>query len=731
MEDKEPTVLDYIKSKLMPWKGIQIELPSKEEADIAQSSVISEKSGEEEGLEEPIEPRVVDWRRPIKAETIAAKIAFPWRSISALILALFAQASISPPERNVNQGVGLFALAACLLVWSAWHNEWSLARFSEEKKKDDPLTIRTSFLWIGILVLTIAFFALRDNLFTSINVTLWVTALACIVHAFWLTEGRWRVWLGHFRDLLHQRKWTITISQWTLLLLVTFCVILFFRLYRLNTVPPEMTSDHAEKLLDVADVLAGEYHIFFPRNAGREALQMYLDAFIASKFNTGISFITLKIGTAIVGLLALPFIYLLGKELGNRYVGFWAVAFAGVSYWHNVISRVGLRFPFYPFFTAITMYFLLRGIRNSNRNDWILAGLSLGLSFYGYTADRILPLLVLFGVALYLLHRQSKNQRQQTWWHFVILVVVAFAAFVPLLRYIVDDPSAFAYRTLTRMGTLERPYPGPVLGIFLGNLWRAWIMFFWEGGNVWLASIPYYPALGTVAGAMYFLGSILLFIRYLRERNWLDLFILLSIPLLMLPSIMALAFPIENPNLYRTGGAIVPVFLIIGFGMEGLIGAIKTGLAHKWGTGFAWAVGFLLLFWSAVQDYDWVFSRYYQQYRESAWNTTEVGHVIRAFADSVGSGDSAWVVPFPHWVDTRLVGINAGYPIKDYALWPEHLEETLGDTRAKLFIVKPNNQVAIDKLRMLYPEGWFQLYTSQVPTKDFLIFFVPPSKNNP
>lgn len=731
MEDKEPTVLDYIKSKLMPWKGIQIELPSKEEMDISHSSIMGEKAGKEEGLEEPIAPQVVDERQPIRTEVIAAKITFPWRSITALILALLAQISLSPPERKVNQGISLFALAACLLIWSAWRKEWSLARFSEDRKKDAPLTIRTAYLWIGILILVIAFFALRGNLLTSINVTLWVIALACIVHAFWLPDVRWRVWLGHFWDSLQQPKWTVTISRWTFLLLVTFCVILFFRLYRLNTIPPEMTSDHAEKLLDVADVLTGKYHIFFPRNAGREALQMYLDAFIASKLSTGITFITLKIGTTIVGLLTLPFIYLLGKELGNRYVGFWAVAFVGVSYWHNVISRVGLRFPFYPFFTATTMYFLMRGIRKSNRNDWILAGLSLGLSFYGYTADRILPLFVLLGVALYLLHRQSRNQKHQIWVHFVILVVVAFAVFVPLFRYIFDDPGAFAYRTLTRMGTLERPYPGPILGIFLGNLWRAWIMFFWEGGNVWLASIPYYPVLGTVAGAMYFLGSILILIRYLRERNWLDLFILLSIPLLMLPSIMALAFPIENPNLYRTGGAIVPVFLIIGFGMEGLINALKTGLAYKWGTRFAWAVGFLLLLWSAVQDFDWVFSRYYQQYRESAWNTTEVGHVIRAFADSVGSGDNAWVVPSPHWVDTRLVGINAGYPIKDYALWPENLEETLGDKRAKLFIVKPDNQVAIEKLQLLYPEGWFQLYTSQVPTKDFLIFFVPPSKSSP
>ena len=89
-------------------------------------------------------------------------------------------------------------------------------------------------------------------------------------------------------------------------------------------VPPEMTSDHAEKLLDVSDVINGQWHIFFPRNAGREALIMYLNAFIATAFGTGLSFITLKTATSLIGLLVLPYIYLLGKEVGNRRVGLWA-----------------------------------------------------------------------------------------------------------------------------------------------------------------------------------------------------------------------------------------------------------------------------------------------------------------------------------------------------------------------------------------------------------------------
>lgn len=157
-----------------------------------------------------------------------------------------------------------------------------------------------------------------------------------------------RDWLAFLR----QPRWTITISRWAILLSLATLVVVFFRFYRLDSVLGEMFSDHAEKLLDVADVLQGQTSIFFPRNTGREAFQMYLTALIAVVAGTGLSFMSLKLGTALAGFIALPFIYLLGKEIGGKWVGLIAFLLAGVAYWPNVISRVGLRFPLYPMAVA-------------------------------------------------------------------------------------------------------------------------------------------------------------------------------------------------------------------------------------------------------------------------------------------------------------------------------------------------------------------------------------------
>jgi hypothetical protein len=106
-----------------------------------------------------------------------------------------------------------------------------------------------------------------------------------------------------------------------------------------------------------------------------------------------------------------------------------------------------------------------------------------------------------------------------------------------------------------------------------------------------------------------------------------------------------------------------------------------------------------------------------------------MGRVIKDFIDSSGDPNSAWVVGYPYWVDTRLVGMNAGYPTKDYAIFTEDLPSTQADPNAKLFLIKPEDQEAVLALNKLYPQGWLEEYHSAVSTKDFLMFFVPPDRS--
>jgi hypothetical protein len=427
-------------------------------------------------------------------------------------------------------------------------------------------------------------------------------------------------------------------------------------------------------------------------------------------------------------LITLVYIYLLSKEVGNRRVALLAMILVGIAYWPNVITRVALRFSLYPLFVAPTLYYLLRGIRRSNRNDFILAGIALGLGLHGYTPFRIMPFVVVAAVGLFLIHRQSKGLRKQTLWGTVLLILFALVIFLPLLRFWVENPEAFSYRTLTRLGTVERPLPGPAGWIFLQNLWNAVTMFAWSNGEIWLHSIPYRPALDVVSGALFYLGVVLLFVRYLRQRHWLDLFLILSIPLLMIPSILSLAFPSENPALNRTAGAMVPVFLITGLTLDGFISSLEERLGKPFGRRVAWTAGILLIAWSAAQNFDLVFNQYQRSYELSSWNSSEIGRVIRDFSISLGTSENAYVIGYPHWVDTRLVGINAGFPTKDYALWPDHFQETINNRDAKLFIIFPEDFADLEALKSLYPNGYLKTFHSQRENKDFWMYYVLPDQ---
>jgi hypothetical protein len=221
------------------------------------------------------------------------------------------------------------------------------------------------------------------------------------------------------------------------------------------------------------------------------------------------------------------------------------------------------------------------------------------------------------------------------------------------------------------------------------------------------------------------LGGVFLLFRYIRKRDWVDLFLLLSVPLLMLPSILSLAFPTENPSLNRMGGAVIPVFIIVAIALDVILTGIESRIGSATGRGLAWGLAIVLVAWSSLQNYDLVFNQYQNLYRASSWNTSEMGAVIRDFTQFAGSPESAYVVAFPHWVDTRLVGMNAGYPLKDFAISPDAFAETANNPQAKLFLIKPDDEESLINLRYLYPQGVLTTYTSEVSSHDFMMFFVP------
>ncbi|MPZ14265.1 MAG: hypothetical protein GEU73_07545 [Chloroflexi bacterium] len=621
-----------------------------------------------------------------------------------------------------------------------------------------------------------AWVAFGGNQFTLVNVALWLSSLALFLADCWelpvgSASGFVLAAVGRTRSVLRIRRpdgpgrhdWVrrrpVPCGSPTALLIALIVLAgALFRFSELDRIPAEMTSDHAEKLLDVWDVLHGDRPIFFVRNTGREAFHFYLAAATVAVLQLPVDHLALKVGTSAFGVFALPWMYLLGKELYNRQVGLMAAALMAVSFWHVAIVRVGLRFPFAPAFAAPVLYFLVRAFKYNRRNDWLLCGLFTGLALHTYTPTRVLPLLLAGLVGLKLLLdwwtvrkgraepgdgdqpalRETSAMNPRFWLNAFLGGAAALLVFLPLGRFMVDHPQEFWFRALSRATDAERDLPANWVMTFLDNVKNALLMFNYRGDVVSVNTVPGSPTLDTVSGALFVLGAAYILWRLIRYGDRASIYLLTAVFVLLLPSTTSIAFPDENPSVVRAGGVIPVVFIIAAWPAVLWAARVRALFAHwprlaRWGAPVAVLPLGLLLLAAGILSYDWYFVRYDAQYREATWNTREMGSVVRAFVGTGGDLQNVYHVPYPHWADTRNIGIKAGSPTWNNALpldtpaGRERLRELPRDPASKLFLVSPRDEDALRLLDDTFPDGQRRRYASSVDGKDFWVFLAPSS----
>ncbi|MHC1770205.1 MAG: ArnT family glycosyltransferase [Flexilinea sp.] len=732
----EITVLDYFKFKLNPKNWNREILPDRSETDLMAGNSAEAGKSQASALSflEKIHDQILE-RIQLRGVFFCRMPAVP--VLSAILLAVIAQCFLEPAiisgTRNPVPAVILYSASAVLLIIA----------FIFRKKEDDrdvPLiespdhAVQTQrfdtsirFEWLGAsgISASVALLLFGGNHFTFINVTFWIASIIFGFAAFGTGISFTGIRTGFNRKLKKLNSLSVRFSPWMLIWMAAFGICVYFRFSQINSIPGDMFSDHAEKLYDVMDVLDGKTPIFFVRNTGREAFQFYWTVLMIKLFGTGVSFLSLKIGTVLAGLFALPYVYLLGKFVGNRWVGLFAMLFCGVAYWPNVISRVALRFAFYPMFTAPALYYFIKGLTNRCRKDLILSGIFLGIGLQGYSAMRIVPFVFILIFLIFWIF-QPRGTRKNAAAGITFILFFTFLLCLPLLRVFLDMPDAVFYRVMTRLGETETTLSAPVFVVFLSNLWKAVVMPFWNNGGIWVHSIIFRPALDHFSASLFFFGMILIILRFIRRKRWQDLCLLLCIPLLMLPSILSIAFPDENPSLNRTGAAVIPIFIITAFGFCYILETILHGIRQKtFSLVLAVIGGGTILAGIFTGNYDLVFHTYRNNYDMNALNTRQIGSVIEGFAHSIGSYDDAFVIPYPYWVDTRLVGINAGVPEKDYALSRDMIASVGKSEDPMLFIYKEDDIETANTLESLYPEGEAILQENAYPGKNFYSYFVP------
>ena len=175
----------------------------------------------------------------------------------------------------------------------------------------------------------------------------------------------------------------------------------------------------------------------------------------------------------------------------------------------------------------------------------------------------------------------------------------------------------------------------------------------------------------------------------------------------------------------------IPIFLLAALAVESLLRTLwsKAGLIASKALVVLFAL--MVITFSANLNYDLALVQYPDGYRKSTWNSSQMSEIVKDFTSSFGSVENVWVLSVPHWVDTRLVAMQAGYIDRDFELWADDLETTLDHAGTKLFFVKADDQVSLEKLLAVYPIGFQSYHTNPIAGRDFIVYIVGSKEPQP
>jgi len=348
-----------------------------------------------------------------------------------------------------------------------------------------------------------------------------------------------------------------------LLLALITLVAAILRLYRLDDTPPGLCGDTAYKGIGANRILTGEYPIFFEESwGGIEPMYMYLLAGLFAVL--GSTPLTIKLLSGIIGIVTVPLLYLLVREmLSSRVVGLLASAFLAISYWHISYSRLGWEIILGPPFVILTLYLLWRALESSRWLDFASTGLALGASLYTYQAQRLLPILIV----CYLLYRGllEKGFWREYGTKLAMCLAVAVLVFAPLGAYFATHSDALLRRASeVSIFNPEKNPEGP-LRSFLESSVKVLGTYNLRGDPLWRHNLPGRPAFDMLTSILFFLGLAVSLTRWRQRSYSLLLFwlVILTLPPILTP-------PRDVPHFSRSIGALPAACVFPAIGMETL-----------------------------------------------------------------------------------------------------------------------------------------------------------------
>ncbi len=301
-------------------------------------------------------------------------------------------------------------------------------------------------------------------------------------------------------------------------LLTALCFLAtFFRLYRLDTLPPGFQFDQAFYVFDVLYLLQGQFHIFFTAPGLSEPLYQYLLIPAIALFG-GDTSLGLKVTGAIIGTLTIPVIYGFTRTFFRSMLhALFAALFAALSFWHIFYNRYGERIPLTVLFATLALWFLWRALAKLQMRDFLFAGLFCGICLYTYPSSRVLPLIIIVATLLRALGDRARGHQYLRGLGLTLALVLL--VFLPLGVYYLARPDDFIAHTaqvsiFVPHGNVQDSIPQ----LLWGNALKIAGMFFIAGDPGVLRNLPGRPIFDSLQAILFIAGVVVWFGALARPR---------------------------------------------------------------------------------------------------------------------------------------------------------------------------------------------------------------------
>jgi 4-amino-4-deoxy-L-arabinose transferase-like glycosyltransferase len=278
----------------------------------------------------------------------------------------------------------------------------------------------------------------------------------------------------------------------------------FLRVWRLDEVPPGWSDDELSDMLVISQKLyQGDYSVYYVDATGLEAPYFMVAGLFLRML--GFNALGIRLLSALLGTLAIPLLYQVGRRAFSRRVALLAAALLATSFWALIYSRVNIRHISLPVFVLGTVYFFWQGIQTGRRRSFAIAGVWMGLGFYTYFASRGVPLILLaFSLYLWLADRP---RWRRTWRGQLLTLLLALGLAIPLVVSLLRQEGADA-----RVAEVAVPLVAARDGNFeplRSHVVRTLNMFHADGDDEFLYNIPGRPVFGPL-GALALAAGLLL-----------------------------------------------------------------------------------------------------------------------------------------------------------------------------------------------------------------------------